>query len=54
MSILSRLFGAPRCYCGSGLEAGFCSHRTATRAGTTRNGHRDTPTLRNARTPKRK
>lgn len=28
------------CGCGSGLEAGFCSHKGATATGTTSNGKR--------------
>lgn len=40
MGLFAALFGAPRCYCGSGLERGFCSHRGATAAGTTANGVR--------------
>lgn len=28
MSLRSKLFGS-KCWCGSGLEAGFCTHRAA-------------------------
>lgn len=55
-----RLLRTPRCGCGSGQVEGFCSHRTATRQGSTRNGRREVPTLRAQRvsprapkTPKR-
>lgn len=28
MSVISKLFGR-KCWCGSGLEDGFCTHRSA-------------------------
>lgn len=34
------LFGKRYCHCGSGKEAGFCSHKGATAQGTTSNGKR--------------
>jgi hypothetical protein len=39
------LFKRTYCYCGSGREAGFCSHRPATRqTATVRNGRKvETP-----------
>lgn len=34
------IFRKSYCSCGSGLEAGFCSHRGATAQGETSNGRR--------------
>lgn len=40
MSWLRNVIRPARCHCGSGLEAGFCTHKGATAQGETANGKR--------------